>query len=689
MPVPISIAGTRLDYLEGISRWINYALEVSASLNDASLRYANEGTEDTLFREMVYALAKLYQFDGLAFFLVDEFDHDFKIKVCDPESSRETIQREFEHQVEEGNFAWALSQSKSCLVKRTVAPGTVVLHALSTRSRVRGMFLGLLPVDASDVPDLYMNFLSMLLLNISNAIESKEVYRFVNEQNRNLEKIVARRTAELEEARQQAERANMAKSSFLANMSHEIRTPLTSVIGYAEWLNEGEVSDTERDEAVASIIRTGKHVLSVINDILDLSKIESDRLTVEVVPLSLKALLTEIYDLMSMHARAKMLSFNIECAYPLPRYINTDPTRLKQILINLCSNAIKFTETGAVRLNVSCDPAEQRLDFAVIDSGIGIDNDKIEMLFDSFTQADVSTTRRFGGTGLGLNISRRLTRMLGGDIEVESVVGEGSTFRASITTNRASFDDMLENAAAIGIVRATDNAGDSSVVHRLRGHILLAEDNSDNQRLISHFLEQLGLDVTIVDTGSQAVERILEEDFDLVLMDMMMPEMDGPSATELLRQAGCQVPIIALTANAGSEDKRRCIEAGCNDFLGKPIDRLRFSAVLSGYLGISDNAAVITVDNGVTEALQAKFVALLGERLQAIETAYARQERDVLKSLMHQLKGSAPGYGFIELGRIAATIEALLKKDLQAGIDPDMVAFRQECERILASAAED
>jgi signal transduction histidine kinase/DNA-binding NarL/FixJ family response regulator len=548
------------------------------------------------------------------------------------------------------------------------------------------MFLGILPVDASDVPDLYMNFLSMLLLNISNAIESKEVYRFVNEQNRNLETIVARRTAELEEARLQAERANSAKSSFLANMSHEIRTPLTSVIGYAEWLNEGGVSDTERDEAVASIIRTGKHVLTVINDILDLSKIESDKLTVEIVPLSLKALLTEIDRLMAMHARARSLSFEIDCVYPLPRYINTDPTRLKQILINLCSNAIKFTESGGVRLHVSCDPAVQRLDFAVIDTGIGIDNDKIEMLFDSFTQADVSTTRRFGGTGLGLNISRRLTRMLGGDIDVESVLGKGSTFTASIRTNVEAFEDMIADAAAMGMTQSAEDVG-TMISRRLSGHVLLAEDNSDNQRLIAHVLKQLGVAVSIVDNGSQAVEQVLQQDFDLVLMDMQMPEMDGPSATELLRQAGCQVPIIALTANAGSEDKQRCIEAGCNDFLGKPIDRQRFATVLADYLH-SDNDRTVSVDTGVSDALREKFVALLKERLKVVEKAYVDREPEALLSLMHQFKGSAPGYGFAELGRIAATIEAALKKDLQAGIDTDMVVFRQECERIITSARE-
>ena len=684
MPAPIHSSTARIDYLENLSRWINYALEVSASLNYASLRFTDDGTEETIFREMIYALSKLYHFEGLAFFLVDEFDHDFKIKVCEPESSRHAIQCEFEHHVEVGNFAWALSQSRACLVPRFDRKGTVVMHALSTRSRVRGMFLGMLSDEASDIPDMYMNFLSMLLLNISNAIESKEVHRFVNEQNRNLEKIVAKRTAELEEARLQAENANTAKSSFLANMSHEIRTPLASVIGYAEWLNEGGLSDTEHDEAVASIIRTGKHVLTVINDILDLSKIENDKLMVEIMPVSLGTLLTEIDRLMSMHARAKHLDFEIEYAYPLPQYINTDPTRLKQILINLCSNAIKFTETGVVKLHVSCDVPKQRIDFSVIDTGIGIENDKIEMLFDSFTQADVSTTRRFGGTGLGLNISRRLARMLGGDIKVDSTPAQGSTFIASVTTTADSFAIMADNDEAMheDLAVASDTyVGKES---RLRGHILLAEDNLDNQRLVEHFLRQLGVDVTISDNGAQAVERALEKEFDLILMDMQMPEMDGPTATALLRQTGCNVPIIALTANVGSDDRQRCIDAGCNDFLSKPIDRQRFYSVLSKFLQ-SDGEAAENAGNEVPEELRAKYVGMLEERRQQVETAYRNQEREIVRSLMHQFKGAAPGYGYVELGRIASIIEANLKIDLQADIDQDMVDFMRECERILAS----
>jgi CheY-like chemotaxis protein len=422
----------------------------------------------------------------------------------------------------------------------------------------------------------------------------------------------------------------------------------------------------------------------VINDILDLSKIESQKLTIELMSVELKEILLEIDRLMTMNARDKNLDFTIECVYPLPRAINTDPTRLKQILINLCSNAIKFTDDGSVKIRVSCEPSTQRVKFSVIDTGIGIESDSIEVLFDTFTQADVSTTRRFGGTGLGLNISRRLARMLGGDIDVRSALGQGSTFTAAITIAKQCFEDMASTDEDMRQSINAKQANYGGIERCLRGKVLLAEDNLDNQSLIVHFLERLGIDVTVVENGAQAVESVLQEQFDLVLMDMQMPEMDGPTATELLRQTGCNIPIVALTANAGSEERQRCTDAGCTDFLSKPIDRQHFYSVLSEHLRQEDEA----IDDAATELpeeLILKFVELLRERRVEIKATFDSDKRDTLKSLMHQFKGSAPGYGFIELGGIAAKIETALKTDLQADIDRDMVAFLQECERILGN----
>ena len=527
-----------------------------------------------------------------------------------------------------------------------------------------------------------MNYLSMLLLSVSNSLSSHELYRYVNEHNRNLEQVVAKRTSELEDARMQAEAANKAKSAFLANMSHEIRTPLTSVIGYAEWLKDDSTSVDEKREAVDSIVRTGKHVQAVINDILDLSKIESNKLTVELITVSLGGMISELVRLMTMHATEKGLLFNLVYDFPLPRLIKTDPTRLKQILINLCSNAIKFTERGSVCLRISCRPEDGMIDFSVEDSGIGIDAGKIDKLFDSFTQADVSTTRRFGGTGLGLNISRHLAQMLGGDIKVTSQPGEGSRFVASVASDASIFQDLvyeIDDMQASGSQIVED-----AVIQEygLQGRVLLAEDNIDNQRLVGHYLKRLGLDICIVDNGQLAVAKALEEEFDLVLMDMQMPKMDGPEAALILRQTGRSVPIVALTANIGQEDRNRCIEAGCNDFLCKPIDKQHFFTVVSRYLKKADDIEEPLSMDSEFDELKEKYIELINDRQLEVSKAYTENDRAFLKSSMHQFKGSAGGYGFPELGQMAARIEEMLKADINADVSADMDNFMQECRRI-------
>ena len=674
---------SRTQFLEDTIRWIGDALEVGASINDSRLITNHEGAEVVLFNDLVVSMNRLFNFDAMVFLLVDEADNDFVINTCRPANSRDYMDLEVNYHIENGNFSWAINQPKACITRRREGRGSAVLQVLSTRSRVRGMFIGLLKSDMTEIRDLSMNYLSMLLLNVSNSLESQALYRYVNEHNRDLEKIVSNRTSDLEAARKQAEIANLAKSNFLANMSHEIRTPLTSVIGYAEWLKDDAIPEHERHEAVTAILRTGKHVLDVINDILDLSKIESDKLHVEIMMVPLGTLMHEIERLMSMHATEKALSFNLEYSFPLPRWIMTDPTRLKQIMINLCSNAIKFTEEGSVRLNVSCRPEDGTIIFAVIDTGIGIQADKIDTLFDSFTQADASTTRRFGGSGLGLNISRRLTQMLGGDIAVASKFGEGSSFVATVTTDACSFNDMVDDIQDLKIALSQDVEGPAAEEHALQGKVLLAEDNLDNQRLIGHYMGRLGLDLTIVENGQMAVERVLEESFDLVLMDMQMPVMDGPEATEILRQAGCVVPIVALTANVGLDDRDRCLTAGCNDFLSKPIDRRHFYSVISRFL--EKAGTMVKPDDALARGdLQQKYIVLLAERLQEVRQAYDNNDRMRIKSLMHQFKGSAGGYGFAALGRIAADVEAALKANIDADISAGLADFMRECRKIIA-----
>jgi PAS domain S-box-containing protein len=399
----------------------------------------------------------------------------------------------------------------------------------------------------------------------------------------------------LRRAKEAAEAASRAKSDFLANMSHEIRTPMTSILGYSENLLDPDLANSDRREAIDAIRRNGDHLMRIINDILDISKIESGRLEVERVRCSPIRIIEEVRSLMQPRAQAKGLTFRVESVGPIPEFIRSDPTRLRQVLINLIGNAIKFTQKGVVALRYGLDDSaagngEPLLRCEVIDTGIGMSAEQLRRIFDPFTQGDESTTRRFGGTGLGLTISRRLCEMLGGRIDVQSEPGHGSTFKATVATG--SLD-------GVAMIRPHEQVSDQAVrgkapglrqpADTLAGRVLLAEDGPDNQRLISFVLRKAGLDVAVVDNGQRAVAAALEawrtdQPFDVILMDMQMPVQDGYSAASELRSLGYDRPIVALTAHAMSTDREKCLHAGCDDYAAKPIQRNELIRLISTYL---------------------------------------------------------------------------------------------------------
>ena len=403
------------------------------------------------------------------------------------------------------------------------------------------------------------------------------VYEDITERKRLEDEILA--------AKEAAERATQVKSQFLANMSHEIRTPMTAILGYADVLNEGiaccsicpsSAQCQQRDvacEAVRAIRRNGQHLLELINDILDLSKIEARRLQVESVPCSPVQVVSEVVSLMHPLAAAKHLNLTTELAGSLPEAVMTDPLRLRQVLVNVVGNAVKFTDEGEIRITVEAsDAAPPRLQFSVTDTGIGMSEEQMGRLFEAFTQVDSSSTRRFVGTGLGLCISRLLARALGGDIGVRSVRGKGSTF---IVTIAAIPSDELPVVQPPPSVTAAPKADGKAMLH---GRALLAEDGRDNQRLISLLLRKRGIEVTAVENGQLAVDAVLAareagEPFDVVLMDMQMPVMDGYEATRRLRAVRYSGRILALTAHAMREDRQACLDAGCDDYLAKPLDK--------------------------------------------------------------------------------------------------------------------
>lgn len=381
------------------------------------------------------------------------------------------------------------------------------------------------------------------------------------------------------QTKQAADEANRMKSQFLANVSHEIRTPLGAIVGFSDLLVRKKVTETERLEYAGAIQRNGKLLSSLINELLDLSKVEAGKLEVESVEFDLPDFLRDVTNTCNQMAKQKRLKLISVCKTALPEAIVSDPTRIKQILLNLVGNAIKFCDKGSVtididELNSSEASNPDHLIFTIIDTGIGIPKEKHSKLFQEFSQADPSTTRRFGGTGLGLVLSRKLARALGGDVNlVESEPGRGSKFQFMLPLIVRREEQVITNIErTIPPVRGSDTMPETE--YELDGaKVLVAEDAPDNQLLIRRILEQHGAEFEIVGTGVEAISKARDE-FDLVLMDLQMPGMDGLEATRRLRADGYRKPIVALTAHAMSSEKERALAAGVDDYLTKPINRL-------------------------------------------------------------------------------------------------------------------
>jgi PAS domain S-box-containing protein len=387
--------------------------------------------------------------------------------------------------------------------------------------------------------------------------------------------------AELIRAKEEADAANAAKSAFLANMSHEIRTPLGAILGFSEILAAGEPEPQEKLEYAAIIKRNGSLLAGILNDILDLSKIEAGHLTIERLPTNLRELLNDVKAGLSLIAGDKNLTLTFECSEDLPVIIETDPTRLKQILTNMIGNAIKFTNQGSVLVRAfQCSSGEQsKIIFEIEDTGCGLSEKEAQKLFQPFSQADVSTTRRFGGTGLGLALSRRLARYLGGDVFLlRSEVGSGSTFRIEISVDRPIRERSMGQNFSVAL--PIPSIGDD-----LKGlRVLVVEDSQDNRLLMTRILQRAGAVITTAENGRDGVQKALHSDYDVILMDVQMPVMDGHAATAHLRQMGYKGPIVALTAHALAADRHRCMVNGFDDYLSKPTTPGQLVEKLSSYL---------------------------------------------------------------------------------------------------------
>ncbi|WP_319407084.1 response regulator [uncultured Desulfosarcina sp.] len=862
----IDLLKARIVHLEDSRRYIQNSLEMVLSLEDF---YTEIGGDqyclDTLLPEAKRRIDAIFPFEVLAFYMVDESDFSFQPAFRHPDHLADMIQQEVAFMIDKGYFAWAIRERRGVVISSKDHDRQYLLHVIANHNQVKGMFGGLLPSGHTSLPDTAMTLLSIIMLHVANATESMAYTSLLKNQSLLLERQVAERTKaltrsqrELEQAMtranilaEEAQAASLAKGDFLAKMSHELRTPLNGILGMTEVALSTRLDENQR-RIIEIIGRESFSLLRQINDVLDFSKIESGKLELEQIDFDLRTLMEEIGESFVFQTSEKGVELNIFVDPSVPTELVGDPVRLRQILLNLAGNAVKFTHEGEILIEAKLDqPPGERvlLRFSIIDTGIGIDPEKVDRVFSSFTQVDDSTTRQYGGTGLGTTISKQLVELMGGHIGVDSRPGKGSTFwftaefgmrsarmplpaddsprqskRSLLVVDNSTTTCRILSAylGQLGMHAVTANDGETAVallgertdqtpmidviitdarmpgmngvalkdhIRRMpsyartpiivatslkemvegrdyvalgfdgsfskpvkigelqavldrvtrggtadkenttvpltqaaiidrtsrratarSGHILVADDYLTNQQVAFMHLTAAGYTVDVADNGQQAMDAFDRTRYDLILMDIQMPILNGFDATGKIRALEAaqgrkrRTPIIALTANAMKGDEKKCLDAGMDGYLIKPVHRHQLIKTADHWIslrkdssrsqpmgnpvpptvaGENDDVRIMDVATAVEEFGDAEtvktvadqLIELVAGQLEVIRKFISTENREGIRKEAHAIKGGAATMEAAALSAAAARLEARAR-------DAEMVDIRADFDEL-------